>query len=235
MMDLVYRKLIGDKKMTENSILNFLCEYIPKQLNNFFPDGADLELNDWKKVVGSALLRLKKSFSHIKTSHYAGSFEETFNYLHADHYAMFLYLLSNEIFKSLDNEKMATKIFTLNKALHGIDAYYAIELPEVFLFVHPLGTVLGNANYGNFFAVYQGCTVGSKVGEYNYPKFGENITLYSNTSIIGNCEIGNNVVFAANSSVISMNVKANNLVFGSYPQNKLKPELLANTSSLFNF
>lgn len=209
--------------MNNHTLVKFLCNYIPKQIENMFPDEISMVHSEWEKVVNSSLKRLKISFSQIKAPHYQGDFEDTFNYLHSDHYAMFLYLLSNELYKDLNDEKMASKVFVLNKALHGIDAFYGIELPEVFLFVHPVGTVLGNAKYGNFFCVYQNCTIGSiLVGDkFEYPQIGDNVVLFANSSVIGKCDVGNNVIFGANSSIVSKNIESKSIVLGTYPHNKI--------------
>ena len=94
-----------------------------------------------------------------------------------------------------------------------------IKLPDVFIVVHPIGTVLGNAKYGEKMVFYQGVTVGSThLGKY--PEFqGENI-LYSNSSVVGDCRIKSNVIFGANSSLINTNVDESLTVIGSYPNNR---------------
>ena len=68
-----------------------------------------------------------------------------FNYLHPDHYAMFLYLLANTVSRGDRANPLPFRLFYLNKVLHGLDVYHDTELPEVFQFMHPLGTVLGQA------------------------------------------------------------------------------------------
>ena len=32
-------------------------------------------------------------------------------------------------------------------------------MPDIFLLVHPPGSVIGNAEYSNFLTVYQNCTI----------------------------------------------------------------------------
>jgi len=59
------------------------------------------------------------------------------------------------------NKNVCEKIYCLNKCLNAIDIYFEVELPNIFLLVHPLGTVLGKAKYNDFLLVYQQCTVGS--------------------------------------------------------------------------
>ena len=37
--------------------------------------------------------------------------------------------------------------------LHGIDVFFTVDLPDIFLFCHPLCTVLGRAQYSDYFLV----------------------------------------------------------------------------------
>ena len=115
---------------------------------------------------------------------------------------------------------MATKLFLINKYLHGLDLYFSVELPEVFMLVHPVGSVIGNASYGNFFVAYQNCTIGSTVknGKYIYPVFGENVTMYARSAVIGNCEVESNVVIGANSFILNSKIPSNSIVTGVYPE-----------------
>jgi len=196
-----------------------LCEYVSKQLNVFFPDNRIVISEDIAKYFDDTIYRLEYCFKNIHRPYYNQSVL-IFNHLHGDHYAMFLYLLSNTVWKADQNEQLASKIFLLNKALHGIDAFYSVELPEIFLFIHPVGTILGKAQYKNYFAVYQNCTVGASE-DNSYPFFSEEILMYSKSSVIGDCNIGRNVVFAANTSLINTNIKDNKLVLDSYPNNKV--------------
>ena len=78
---------------------------------------------------------------------------------------MFLYFLSQE-YKSDENEELASRFYLLNKYLFGIDIYYEVNLPKIFMFIHPVGTVLGRAEYNDYLVVYQRCGVGSSGGEY---------------------------------------------------------------------
>jgi len=57
--------------------------------------------------------------------------------LQSDQYRMYLHMLANYIFSSGGNAKLGTKLYCLNKALHGVDIYCSSQLAEVFLFVRP--------------------------------------------------------------------------------------------------
>jgi len=206
--------------LASKQLVSNVAIYLGRQLEFFFPDGNNARENELKKVVECSLEELKVSFSHLSDKYFQGEFENIFSFLHGDHYSMFLYLVSKNFYKLLGDENQASKAFLLNKALHGIDAFYKINMPEVFLFVHPIGTVLGNATYGNFFCVYQNCTVGSKVDNSIYPTFGERTCLYAKVSVIGDCRCQANVIFAANSSLIATNVSANKMVLNNYPNHR---------------
>jgi len=59
--------------------------------------------------------------------------------------------------------------------MHGIDLFYSVPMPDVFMLVHPVGTVIGKANFSNYLVVYQNCTIGADTDVY--PNFGEGIVL----------------------------------------------------------
>lgn len=115
--------------------------------------------------------------------------------------------------------KEADYCYYLNKIMHANDWFYAIDLPVHFLVEHPLGSVLGRATYGDYLFVYQGTTVGGNRshGKLCYPVIGNNVILFANASILGNCKIGNNVVIAADTTVVNENVPDNCIVFGKSP------------------
>ena len=119
----------------------------------------------------------------------------------------------------VDSEE-CSKIYYLNKIMNSIDVFYEVELPEFWFCAHPLGTVLGRAKYGNYFTFLQGCTVGNNNGVY--PVFGDFVTMYSNSSVIGNCRIGNNVVIGTNTCIKDEDIPDNCLVFGSSPNLVIK-------------
>lgn len=117
--------------------------------------------------------------------------------------------------------KNADKIYYLNKILHSIDWYCGIELPKHFMVEHPLGSVLGRANYGDYLFIYQGVTIGANIGSNDYreiyPVLGEKVIFYSNAKVLGNAHIGNNVIFSANTCVIDEDIPCNSIVYGATP------------------
>lgn len=107
------------------------------------------------------------------------------------------------------------KVYALNRALNSVDMYYEVQLPDVFTFDHPLGSVMGRADYGDYFTFSQGCTVGNNHGIY--PRFGQRVFMLSDSKVIGDCEIGDNVIIAAGTYVKDADIPGDSLVFGASP------------------
>ena len=211
-----------------------LLDYVSSQVGSFFPDGN----NDIIKSEGylNSLDRLEYCFEKIKLKYFNDKGVVKFDYLHGDQYSMFLYFLSNELYKE-GNERAAAKVFGLNKLMFGIDAFYTINLPDVFYFSHPINTILGNAVYNDYLVVYQGVTVGSDLGKNGgagvYPVIGEGGVLLSNASLIGKCNIGKNVIFGANSFLRNRDIDDNSIVLGQYPNNIVKDNGYVNKEYFF--
>ena len=110
---------------------------------------------------------------------------------------------------------IASKIYYLNKILNSVDWYYEIELPTYWGVEHPLGSVLGRAEYSEGLFIYQGCTIGGN--KKKYPKIGKNVILYSNSSILGDSIIGDNVLISTGTTIKDENIPDDSLVFGQSP------------------
>ena len=78
-------------------------------------------------------------------------------------------------------------------------------LPEVFLFVHPVGSVIGRARLGNFLCIYQNCSIGGspRDGELDYPVLGDGVLMYAKSGVIGKSRVGSRVVLGAGSLVVN--------------------------------
>lgn len=199
-----------------------LAAYVSSQLNTFFPDGSPVSSAILGEHIPAALRRLETCFQKIRRKYFFEDGETVFDHLHGDHYAMFLYLLSNTMHRADGDERICTKIFLLNKALHGIDAYFSVKLPNIFLFIHPVGTVLGNAEYSDYFVVYQNCGIGADETGL-YPRFGEGVIMYARSSVLGESEIGHDVVIGADSFIINTQVPAHSVVVGKFPHHRVIP------------
>lgn len=143
-------------------------------------------------------------------------------------YMIFLYYLSNELYRSGRCLELCDKVYYLNKIMHSVDLFYAIQLPDIFGAEHPLSSVMGRASYSDGFFFYQGCTVGGtydREGNLHYPVIGRNCRMYSNSSILGNCKIGDNVSIGAGAIVKNQNIPDNSIVFGQSPNLIIKPNI----------
>ena len=139
-------------------------------------------------------------------------------------YCIWLYWLSRFAYLR-DEVHLADKIYCLNKALHSVELFYAVELPSVWSCEHPLGSVMGRATYGDGFFFYQGCTVGGnrdREGILHYPVLGRNVTMYSDSKIIGKSIVGDNCIISANTYIKDAFIPADSMVFGSSPHLVIK-------------
>lgn len=192
-----------------------LIALINRQVSNYWE--CELPKEAYPSVE-KALKRLEICFSKVKSGYFRHNGEIAFKIEHSVQYAVWLYILSNQLYKD-GFEENAAFVYYLNKIMHAVDWFYAIELPEMFLAEHPLASVLGRASYGNRFFVYQGVTVGGnrKGDELYYPEIGENVLLYADSKILGKSKIGNNVIVSVGTIIKDAVIPDNSIVFGQSP------------------
>ena len=92
----------------------------------------------------------------------------------------------------------------------GIDIHPGAEIGEYFMIDHGTGVVIGETSViGNNVKMYQGVTLGAKSfpldengnpikGIVRHPKIGNNVIIYSNSTILGNITIGDGAVIGGN-------------------------------------
>lgn len=190
-----------------------ISELVIRQIDLLFlmskNDNTILEIG-----VEHALNRCEYAFLRTKDKYYTKKGEPYFNPYHSGQYCIFLYYLSNAIFiKHPQKRVLADKVYYLNKALNACDLFYEVELPDIFMLDHPVGSVMGRATYGDYFSFSQHCTVGNNKGIY--PRIGKNVQMMSGAKILGNCVIGDNVIISANTYIKDQNIPPNSIVFGS--------------------
>lgn len=208
--------------------MNYICNFSEKQLvsilehqlSSFFPIEEE-EIHLLKEYISSVLNKSYHCFQNIDNKYMQSGI---FSPFHSGQWLIFLYYYSNRL--SSVNKTLADKLYYLNKIMNGIDVFHEVNLPDVFYFEHPLGSVFGRAQYGNFFTAMQGCTIGGNrdriTGEIMYPILGNHVTMLSNSKIIGKSTIGNNVTIAANSYIKDMVIPNNATVFGISPNITIK-------------
>jgi len=207
-----------------------LAEYVTRQLASFFPDGD--EGREVRGVLGDVLGRMEHCVRHVRMKGWCDGTGPRFNHLHTDQYAVFLYYLSNTAHRK-GMVTLAAKAYALNKALHGLDAFYEVELPSIFAVVHPVGTVLGRASYGDHFCSFQNVNVGADFDE-NHPVIGKGVVMYGGARVIGTARIGDNCIIAAGCSIIGGEVSDNRIAFGQYPNDATKPTRRNVVRDVFN-
>jgi serine O-acetyltransferase len=171
------------------------------------------------EAIPIAMKRVENCFKHINNKYYYDGERITFNPFHSGQYLIFLYYLSNSVYKVYGDEILASKLYFLNKIMNSIDLYYQVEMPDVFFMEHPVGTVIGRANMKNNLIVYQNCTIGGSYidNEIYYPEIGTNVTLFSYSCILGKSVIGENTIVSSHCYIKNEIIPNNSIVFGSSP------------------
>ena len=182
-----------------------LLHYLLRQLAHFVPDERDCS-RLIEAHLDTALARLRHCIAGVRVWP-----EDRFDYLHSTQYCLFLYYLSNTIWKKAGETEVPTKLFLLNKALNGIDCFYEIELPEVFFIGHSVGIVLAKATYGERLVLYQNSTVGKNHGVS--PVIEAGVVMYANTAVIGRCLVRTGSVLSQGTSVVNRDTPGDTLVF----------------------
>lgn len=190
---------------------NDLKSYVTTQLNHFFPDINKVNPLDLGGSLDIAIDKVDFCFDKVSFDRYNKNGQTILNHLYSDQYLVFLWFLSNTVWKESKNPIIASKLYYLNKCLHSFDCMYDTGLPDVFLIFHGAGTMLGKASYSNYFVALQGCTIGAHDGKY--PAMGQGVALAAHTSIIGDCKIGDRVTLSANTSIYKKDIPSDTLVF----------------------
>jgi serine O-acetyltransferase len=196
-----------------------LTVYTGRLLANRVPD--EIDNTPAETDVAAALERVERCFAGIHRKYYTVEGSSRFDHLNGDHLAAYLYLLANSIYVRDGHVPSAAKLFAVNKALHGLDLFYAVRMPEVFLLAHPVGSVIGNAEHGEELHITQNCTVGNKDGQY--PVLGRGVALYAGASVIGATTLGDDVVVGAGSLVVDADVPPHSIVTGRSPERRIQP------------
>ena len=167
------------------------------------------------KTIYGLLHSTNKYFSHCK--------ENDLNPLHSVMHCIYCYWLSRLAFLT-GATSIADKIYYLNKAMNGVELFYEVNMPDIWGCDHPLGAVMGRAEFGDYFSFIQGCTVGNNKGVY--PVIGNHVSMLSHSKILGKSHIGNHVILSANSYVKDEDIPDYSIVFGMSPHLVIKENKL---------
>lgn len=188
---------------------NQIEDYLTNQLAFF--GGADIS-----DYLEAAYKRALYCFSRNTNKYFK---KGTIDVHHTGQYAILLCYLARVAFEAGDRET-ADRVYALNKALHGFDIFYEVELPNVFFMEYPVGTVLGRAKYSDRLFLGQNVTVGGNKG--CYPTIGENVCLHAGCMVVGDSHLGNNIEVSAQAFIRDEVIPDNCLVFGKSPNLVIK-------------
>ncbi|MHB8147421.1 MAG: LbetaH domain-containing protein [Vulcanimicrobiaceae bacterium] len=116
--------------------------------------------------------------------------------------------------------ELASRFFLFNKMQNGIVCMYDTVLPDTFLLIHTVGTVLGKASYGRGFVAYQNVTVGTE--SLRQPAIGERVVIYGGSMVLGATSLGDGSVISANSTIIDATIPPNHIAIGRSPELLIK-------------
>lgn len=188
-----------------------LCSYVSRQINNLFPDGRPISCADIKMGASDALDRVEFCFQRISVKRYFANKAAHFDHLYSDQYLMFLWFLANSLWRKDAEVGLLNKVYLLNKSLHAFDCSYNTPLPNIFIVIHGVGTVLGKGTYSDYLTVYQGCTVGQAHGKY--PVLGRGAGLGTGASVLGECKLEKYVSVGAGCTLVNTNIEEGSSVY----------------------
>ena len=199
-----------DTKMIEELLLHQLRQH-----------WIDIDEDIIRNALPGAIKAIEGNFTGLPNRRFFSDGAVQFSPYMSVQWMIFLYRIAHEIYIQHESStpKEADQIYYLNKIMHSNDWFYAVDLPVHFLCEHPLGSVLGRAQYGDYLFVYQGTTVGGNrsKGKLCYPTLGNNVILFANSTVLGDTHIGNNVVVSAETYIINEEIPDNSIVFGRSP------------------
>ncbi len=175
------------------------------------------------KPIDSSLiaLALNKTFKDVKFHYPNLTTEEVQKRIenNSNELAVFLFRLG-QLCHENNLEDLKPQIHWLLKQYCSCEIYFNNEIGEGFYVVHGQGTVIGSRNtIGEGFIIHQGCTIGHKKnGSGAGTSIGNHVTIYANSSIIGELSIGSNVVIGAH-ILVTKDIPNNTIVTVKNNQN----------------
>ena len=152
--------------------------------------GQVIDMSAYQNVVKKAKDCYLYCLSRKKAKHFP-----KYILMHADEYTSFLFFLSREAWR-VGCVELAELAYLVNRRLNGFDCFYTREMPDVFHLEHPLGSVIGQAKFGEYLVVYQAVSVGGDL-RFRYPEFGQGVALFAKSTVIGSAKVGSNCAIGA--------------------------------------
>jgi serine O-acetyltransferase len=200
----------GDSKLITSLSKYELKHYISKQLDNLFPDKYKFVGSDVDSAIDIALQRSETCFKYVNLPHYNRDGEIWFDHLHSDQYSTFIYFLSNSLWEISQNKPLCDKCILLNKTLNSFFISYKCKMPKIFLLIHPIGTIIGNAEYQDFLVILQNVTINTETPP---PHLGKGVFMAAGSSVIGSSQIGDFSSLGIGTTVYKTNIPENSIAY----------------------
>lgn len=135
-----------------------------------------------------------------------------FNHLNMDQYSQFLYYFSNALWRRGGNEDVCSKLVLLNRELSGCWFSYKGKLPDIFILMHPVGSVIGHKNvvFSDYLVIMQNITINGTTSEL---KLGQALFIGAGAKIIGGGVIGDRVSIGANTLVRNPQIQNDYIIY----------------------
>ena len=201
-----------------------------------------IDFNEIEQYLLASLEISEKRFQLNRSKYFTSGDERRaqFSATHYSSHALLLYQLSRECFLQ-GRIDLAEKIYFLNVSTTATDLFYEVDLPLRTGCDHPLGSVIGRANFGADSSLFfrQNCNIGGNRdinGTPIYPEVSGSLYMNPRSSIIGRCIVVGNVILANGVYVKDHGVLENVVVFGTSPDLIVKPisDALISQSSVFH-
>ena len=201
-----------------------------------------IEFGEIEQYLLASLEISEKRFRSIRLKYFSNSTNGNacFCATHYSGHALILHQLSRECL--LNNRRdLAEKIYFLNISTTATDLIHEINLPIQTGCDHPLGTIIGRADFSSESKLFfnQQCTIGGNLdsqGRVKYPKIDGLIFLHPKSSLIGDIQCSGIVILGNNTYAKDIGVVKDCLIFGESPNLTFKPltkQIIAN-HSIFN-
>ena len=103
-----------------------LVELVDKQISNYWPYSFKSFMLGKLHIMTDALNGLEECLQSLNNTYIHKDGKTYFNIEHSVSYSIFLYILSNKLYHAGGG---AEYVYYLNKIMHSIDWFYAIDLP----------------------------------------------------------------------------------------------------------
>ncbi len=187
---------------------------------NYFTEFIDLIKSDIERYFHTGFRRAESEINKPKIVFETLIFKAGFH-------AVALYRFSH-LFYRFNLSWIAWFIQRLSVTWTGAEIEYNAEIGPGFFIAHPVGIVIGRGSrIGKNFTLYQNVTLGARhldpVRIFQFPSFGDNVTVFAGAAILGGVHLGSDSFVGAN-AVVLKDVPAKHIAVGVPAVNQVKNE-----------